>query len=107
MKKWKIAYLVAFSFLMIGLAKYLVNNIVITDAYKRSDYIYADDNVADDEVALAINYVDTLPKDLKSYFTDKGWKIKITSNLRGSIAGSTHLIDKTVYIKTGYVSQVL
>ena len=68
MKFWKISYGVAVLFLLIGVVKFSIPTSY--NCGKVDSYIYADGAVSDDEIALAESYVEALPSELLSYFSD-------------------------------------
>lgn len=105
MKFWKISYGVAFFLLLIGVVKFSIPTSY--NCEKVDSYIYADGAVSDDEITLAESYVEALPSELLSYFTDNNWKVVITSDIDNKVIGRTIPSEKVVLIKEGYVFQAL
>ena len=105
MKFWKISYGVAVLFLLIGVVKFSIPTSY--NCGKVDSYIYADGAVSDDEIALAESYVEALPSELLSYFTDNNWKVVITSDIDNKVIGRTIPSEKVVLIKERYVFQAL
>ena len=105
MKFWKISYGIAFFLILIGVVKCLIPKSY--DCEQVDKYIYIQGDISDKEIARAENYVEALPNELLSYFTDKGWKVIIVDSIDGNVAGRTIPSDKVVLVKQGYVLDVL
>lgn len=104
MKFWKISYGVAFFFLLIGVVKHFLPD---TSYNKVSDYIYAQDNISDNEINQVATYISYMPPVIRNKFTDGDWKVYITNDIESKVVGRTVIEDKIVYIKTGFVNQEL
>lgn len=104
MRFFKVAYAIAFFFLLIGVVKHFFPD---TSYNKVSDYIYAQDNISDNEINQVATYISYMPPVIRNKFTDGDWKVYITNDIESKVVGRTVIEDKIVYIKTGFVNQEL
>lgn len=104
MRGWKIAYGIAFSLILIGIVKHFLPD---TSYSQVSDYVYAQDNISNDEINQVATYISYMPPAIRDKFTDEDWKVYITNDIESKVVGRTVIEDKVVYIKTGFVNQEL